>query len=107
MLTSGITLAKLNQQHFSQTYNNVLTHFTNLVFCPQIQIPTFKLTDLAGRRIDANELLALWQDRYIYYTPRGGDGWRISDKRDLSGETDLSYYHSKSFIPFLSKRANT
>ena len=98
MLTSGITLAKLNQQHFSQTYNNVLTHFTNLVFCPQIQIPTWKLTD---------ELYALWQDRYIYYTPRGGDGWRISDKRDLSGETGLSYYHSKSFIPFLSKRANT
>ena len=46
------------------------------------------------------------QDRFIYYTLRNGNGWCISDKGDLSGETEgNNYYHSKNFIPFLSKCA--
>ena len=36
---------KNEPQHFSQTYINILTHFTNLVHCPQIQIPIFKVID--------------------------------------------------------------
>ena len=47
------------------------------------------------------------EDRYIYYNP-GGNGWRISDKVDLSGDTEGSaWYTSKNFIPFLSKCANS
>ena len=48
------------------------------------------------------------KDRFIFYDPSDGDGWRIGAKEGLSGETkDYSYYRSKNFIPFLSKSANT
>jgi hypothetical protein len=41
------------------------------------------------------------QDRFIYYSPTKGAGWRIARKEDLSGETEgFSYYRSKNFIPF-------
>ena len=37
-------------------------------------------------------------DRYVYFNP-GGNGWRISDKDDLSGETEGNYwYRSKSLF---------
>jgi len=45
MLTSGIILAKMNHQLFTQTYINILAHFTNLVHCPQIHLPIFKVVD--------------------------------------------------------------
>ena len=45
MLTSGIILAKMNHQLFTQTYINILTPFTNLVHCPQIHLPIFKVVD--------------------------------------------------------------
>ena len=45
MLTSGIIIAKMNHQRFSQIYINILTHFTNLVHCPQIHLPIFKVVD--------------------------------------------------------------
>ena len=45
MLTSGIILAKMNHQLFTQTYINILTPFTNLVHCPQIHLPISKVVD--------------------------------------------------------------
>ena len=46
------------------------------------------------------------EDRYIYYSPTKGEGWRLAVKRDLAGETEgYYYYRSKKFISFLSKCA--
>ena len=38
-------LSKDEPKLFSQTYINILTHFTNLVHCPQIHLPIFKVVD--------------------------------------------------------------
>ena len=47
------------------------------------------------------------KDRYIYYSPSWGAGWRIGAKEDLSaGETEgYSKYRSKNIFSFLSKCA--
>ncbi len=62
MLTFGITLAKMNHQQFSQTYINVLTHFTNLVHCPQIQVPIIKLVDKILAAVRQCELHRVFQE---------------------------------------------
>ena len=57
MLTSGIILAKMNHQLFTQTYINILTPFTNLVHCPQIHLPISKVVDKILAAVIRNEPL--------------------------------------------------
>ena len=108
------------QYHCSKcTYckSNILLLIGNEnLLCDKLTVTGDDWADVTGTYIISNEKASKapdkpvykleGQDRFIYYTLRGGAGWCIGGKEYLSGETEgLCYYYSKNFIPFLSKCA--
>ena len=58
-------------------------------------------SEKAGQNPDKPVYKLDGRDRYIFYSPTFGAGWRIARKEHLAGEKEgLKYYESKNFIPF-------
>ena len=77
MLTSGIILAKMNHQLFTQTYINILTPFTNLVHCPQIHLPISKAVDKILAAVNVNL-------EFLNIIAMVAEGWSIAQWSELA-----------------------
>ena len=96
--------------------NAIFSLFIGDLLCYKLTFTSDDSTSVTGTYIISNEKASKSpdkpvykledQDRFIYFTPSFGHGWRIGAKNNLAGEEEGRYYYrSKNFIPFLSKCA--
>ena len=77
--------------------------------CTKLTVTGDSWASCTGTYIITNEIVAAkapdmpvyklqGKNRYIYFTPTNGNGWRIAKKIRLSGETEGLYYYKSKFF---------